>query len=474
MGESAAGTTADADASESPSTDVPLTIDVAPAGDIILDVTFETSSTTIKESRKAALAASRKAGVIPPLSTTLKPKVRVAYRVSLETLKKHSKYFLNLFANERFREAKTIRDAHGRLAAMKIKPGEANSMDLPWITITDDDTASKAAGRENVLEDMLNIIHQKPPKTTLVTMSYVTTLAIIADRFDCATPISRALHHDLKFRWPLTSNKPLRAENGTPTDAEQALRQKILVAWLLGQSMKLHQSTRELVMRGSCLWSDFLDADADRTAVWWNLPDGLEEEIRYRRECILNTIASVQRHFLSLYSSRNRQCPLGYDSSAACDSFQLGQMFKFLISKNLTFLVDFSPMSLDAVPDTAMIDVEELLGTLQKCPNYQIDKHHTNCGLRVRIEPILSYIRTMLSASVVAIPYTDWKRRRTEVSWVASKGGYDVGGDIPGKNFAFTRAIASDQRLRYEGAIYADKMAKAIFTADTWDWTPET
>ena len=130
-------------------------------------------------------------------------------------------------------------------------------------------------------------------------------------------------------------------------------------------------------------------------------------------------------------------------------------------------------MSLDAVPDTAMIDIEDLLGTLQKCPNYQIDKHHTNCGLRVRIEPILSYIRTMLSANVVAIPHADWKRRRTEVSWLASKEKDDGGGDGPGKKFAFTRAIANDQRLRYEGAIYADKLAKAAFTADTWDWTPE-
>lgn len=204
------------------------------------------------------------------------------------------------------------------------------------------------------------------------------------------------------------------------------------------------------------------------------------EELRHRRERILNTIASVQRHFLRLYSSRERQCPLGYDTSAACDSFQLGQMYKFFTSKNLAVLVDFSPMSLDAVPDGAMIDIEELLGTLQKCPNYQIDKHHANCGLRVRLEPILAYLRTMLAANTIAIPHADWKRRRSDVSWLAIQerghagSGGGGGGDDPERSFAFTRAIANDQRLRYEGAIYADKMAKAIFTADAWDWTPES
>ena len=150
-------------------------------------------------------------------------------------------------------------------------------------------------------------------------------------------------------------------------------------------------------------------------------------------------------------------------------------MYKFFISKDLAFLVDFSPMSLDAVPDGTMIDVEELLGTLQKCPNYQIDKHHTNCGLRVRLEPILAYIRTMLSANTISIPHADWKRRRPEVSWLALMEKETTGSsDGSERKFAFTRAIASDQRLRYEGALYADKMAKALFTADTWDWTPES
>lgn len=42
-----------------------------------------------------------------------------------------------------------------------------------------------------------------------------------------------------------------------------------------------------------------------------------------------------------------------------------------------------------------------------------------------------------------------------------------------GRVFRFTRAVATDQRLRFEGAMAADKMARDLFTADGWDWTPE-
>lgn len=191
--------------------------------------------------------------------------------------------------------------------------------------------------------------------------------------------------------------------------------------------------------------------------------------MRHRRECILNTIASVQRHFLSLYSFKERQCKLGYDSSPACDSFQLGQMIKFLVSKNLLFLMDYSPSALDAAPDATCIDIQELLVTLRQCPSYQLDKNHVNCGLRIRIEPILDYLRTMLSTNVVSISLAEWKKNRDSAAWVRDSD--KSGGDK--KQFTFTRAVSQDQRLRYEGAMYADKMAKALFTSESWDWTPE-
>ena len=186
----------------------------------------------------------------------------------------------------------------------------------------------------------------------------------------------------------------------------------------------------------------------------------------------MNTIASTLQHFLRLYTSRNRQCKLGYDSSAACDSYQLGEMIKFLTSRHLLYLVDFSPASVDWVPDSALVDISHILATLKKCPSYQIDKNHTNCGLRTRILPIAEYIQTMLSSNVVAISRAAWKKDRASTSWIPTQED-QIGRDGGEGAFRFTRSTAGDQRLRYEGAMAADRLARQLFTARSWDWTPE-
>ncbi|KAM3526664.1 hypothetical protein MY4038_006707 [Beauveria bassiana] len=475
MGESAATASADGEGSDSTTADGRRVVNVAVDGDIVLDVTFETSLETLRKHRRAEAAALRKTRApsqqLPPASSGTR--VRVAYRLSLEVLKRSSKYFANLLSNSKFCEAEAISSAHATLRSMRIPLKEAAVDDLPWVAVADDDDATKAAGREAAFEDMMRILHRKPVKEIRATMSYATTMAIIADRFDCVAIVARALNTDLKFKWPLTSTKPLVDDAGRPTDVEPALRQKILVSWLLGQPLRLQQSSRELIIRGSSHWSVYHEPETASTAAWWNLPDGIENELQYRRECILNTIASVQKHFVDLYSSRERQCKMGYDSSAACDSFQLGQMIKFLVSKNLLFLVDYSAASINAVPDASSVNIEGLLVTLRQCPNYQIDKNHTNCGPRVRLGPILDYMQSMLSASVVSLSHADWTNRRETASWATGDGSDTAGDGEQDKTFLFTRSVANDQRLRYEGALYVDKMAKRLFTSETWNWTPE-
>lgn len=147
-------------------------------------------------------------------------------------------------------------------------------------------------------------------------------------------------------------------------------------------------------------------------------------------------------------------------------------MVQFFVAKNLLVLMDYSPAALESFPDASRLNIEELLATLRQCPSYQIDKHHTNCGLRIRIEPILDYLRAMLSSNVISIPHAEWKRDPMRVSW-ASRGINEGDKENEKQKFTFTRAVANDQRLRYEGALYADKMARALFTAGSWDWTPD-
>jgi hypothetical protein len=177
---------------------------------------------------------------------------------------------------------------------------------------------------------------------------------------------------------------------------------------------------------------------------------------------MLSTLSSLISHFLALYTSRERQCKQFYDSSAACDSYQLGEMIKFLTHKGLLKLT--SPLSTyDECPDVYGGEIENLITILRQCPAYQIDQNHGHCGLRARIIPALDYIQAMLS-SHIGISGRGWKSDRPNNSWAT--------GEV-GEAFRFTRSVAGDQRLKTEGYLMADRHAKALFTVGRWDWSPE-
>ncbi|KAK5629248.1 hypothetical protein RRF57_004963 [Xylaria bambusicola] len=463
----------------------PEVIVISEHGDVVLDATFQNSKDTIRAARKAT--PTRPTGRIDPQPQQPVPKarVRLAFRVDLAVLRGQSKYFDKLLGDKHFKEAKDIADAFAALSLKKVQPRDVDAKDLPWISIRDDDEATSYAYREMVFADLLRILHGKDAKMgqAQITMSFVMTLAVLADRFDCAAAVSKYVATGLKFKWPVTNRGKLSSArddggaagfSGMSRANENVLRQKILVSWLLNQPGKFQAATRELIMNGSCQWSPFGEQEDESTsATWWYLQDGLEQELQYRRNSVLNTLASVPRHFLMLYTSSRsaRQCKLGYDSSVACDSYQLGEMFKFLANKGLLFLVDFSPGSLDTIADTALLPVEHIISTLRQCPAYQIDKNHTNCGLRTRLLPILDFIQALLSANSIPISRAAWKNSRAAHAWMPAAVDEKVDGVE--KPFRFTRALAADQRLRFEHAMGADKFARDVFTATSWDWTAE-
>lgn len=182
-------------------------------------------------------------------------------------------------------------------------------------------------------------------------------------------------------------------------------------------------------------------------------------------------------------------------------------MVRFLTGKGLLSLVSFapSPAADDAAGgiarDFAAVDVGSILAALKQTPSYQVDKHHTNCGLRTRLLPILEYVQSMLSSNTVPLTLAGWKKDAASTSWRQQqqqrrqgtpagdgaapgrgkgkgKGGkkdFDTGKVGKDKDwvFRFTRSVATDQRLRYEGAMAADGMARQLFLAEEWDWTPE-
>ncbi|KAK4101886.1 hypothetical protein N658DRAFT_506628 [Parathielavia hyrcaniae] len=470
-------------------------VDIETGGDLLLDVTFDTSRETLKAARKAAtLRPTQK-----PEPAVLKSRTRVGYRVQLAVLKQNSRYFDNLLSDTRFAEARSIEDAFQKLSLRGLKPSEASASDLPVVKIHEDDEATQSAVQDAAFEDLLRILHRKQSTAKPATTHSLAVLAVLADRFACTATVSKYLAA-LKYKWPATQTLLRDDGRALSRAAEETLRQKILVFWLLDQPLKMQAATRELIMYGSRRWSASLNEEDESnnttttTAAWWDLPDGLETELHHRRACILRTIASIQRHFLSLYTSRSRQCKLGYESSASCDSYQLGEIVRFLTSRGLLFLTDFSDDAFSSSSSSdshsmsptsdkssfATTDIGHLLATLKQVPAYQVDKHHTNCGLRTRVLPVLEFVQAMLAAGAVAVSRQAWVRDREGTSWVCDdeeEADRDAeakkGKEKAKKVFRFTRGLATDQRLRYEGALAVDRMARALFTAEEWDWTAE-
>jgi hypothetical protein len=274
MGDTAEGQ--DGDSADSASKLEFEVVDIVPDGDIVLDVTFETSKGTLKAARKAAKPRPGQKDAAP----VLKLRTRVGYRVELAVLKQNSKYFDNLLSDTRFAEARSIEASFERLSLKNVKPSEAAAADLPVVRIHEDDEATRSAGQESAFEDLLRILHRKQSTAKAVTMHYLAVLAVLADRFDCIAIVSRYLNA-LKYKWPATQTRLARDDGPALSRAtEETLRQKILVSWLLDQPPRLHTATRELIMYGSRRWSAFLEEEDDEhnTAAWWDLPDDLESK----------------------------------------------------------------------------------------------------------------------------------------------------------------------------------------------------
>jgi len=206
-------------------------------------------------------------------------------------------------------------------------------------------------------------------------------------------------------------------------------------------------------------------------------------ELSHRRACILRTLAGLLSHFLTLYTSTDRKCRLGYDSSPACDSYQLGEIVKFLSKKGLLSLIPFQAVSPEdpeyVWPEPFAGDIEHLIGLLRQCPSYQIDKNHTHCGLRSKILPALTAIQSCIDTGI-GIKVMHWKTDRTSETWIVptptnGKGRkpFIVGdeGEEYIRIFDFTKSKPS-MELGASG-LNADRLAKDLFTARKCIWTNE-
>ena len=173
------------------------------------------------------------------------------------------------------------------------------------------------------------------------------------------------------------------------------------------------------------------------------------EELACRREYALDTLSSLQKHFIDIYIQKP-QCKLGYGSSPQCDSFQLGEIIRFLTRKGTITMESTISPTLDE-PEPFNGSIYDILSQLRTCPSYQLESH-AHCGLRSRLLPILDG----LGIRRVAMCLECWSRGRAQESWLENptQGNWELKKE--------RMAVGCEEHMR----------AKSMFTASHRNWTP--
>lgn len=390
-------------------------IDIDAHGDLVLYISHRTISTSTKHDR--------------------------SFRVASTLLKAKSRYFAGLLQG-RFGESAQIETRRAELVKQYGSLDHAPAAELPVVHIEDVGRISAVKSIEALLTDFLHMLHDMdtPPLPPVGNMA---NLAIVADRFDALEAV-RAYVRRKKMLRAIDGKTTAKVDNAL---SEEKVRQRLLVAILLEYPPWFEKYSCRMMLKG---WVD-REIDED-SPLWFDLPARVEDELSYRRSCVLETMQSLQHHFLKLYSSRERQCRLGYDNSSQCDSFQLGEMIRFFsrvgfLQLRGTFLDDAEPL------EPFQGDLHALIDTLRQVPEYQIDSNHSHCGIRTRLVPLLDVINECLLH--VGVCQECWSSAREEHRWLDSK-----------RPLLFKRHLL---RLR-AGHQELHASVKTIFTAVERDW----
>lgn len=333
-----------------------------------------------------------------------------SFRVSTTALKAKSKYFERLLEAGRFGEGQQIVSQHEALLQKFQTLALVPATELPVIRIEDLGRISAVKSIRPLLTDFLLILHGQDTQAT-PPVSNLANLAIVADRFDALDAVRTHIRRKKII-------KALDAKTQPKQDAglsEERVRQRLLVGLMLDHAPWVEKYSVRLITKGWVGQESELE-----DPLWWDLPNRIEEELVLRRESILQTIQSIQTHFLAQYSSRTRQCRLGYDTSPECDSFQFGEMVRFYLRAG-TLRLENTIAGSSPPEDTAYDgDIHLLLDRLKQIPEYQVDRNHSHCGIRTRLVPYAELVSAaMLQAGICG---DCWSEDRHAHAWLGVKG----------------------------------------------------
>ena len=339
------------------------------------------------------------------------------FRVVTERLRQSSPYFDHLLHAQKFSEGVKISAATEQLKLRYSEIADAPIRDLPTVKLSDVGKISSVSSIKPLVADFLRVLHGFELSVPAPPLANLANLAIVADRFDA---LSAVAEHVRKRGYLEALERRSRGKPASPI--EERIRQRLLLGVLFDHPAWLASDSKQLIATGSVCWKQDAKFDAD-AALWWDLPRGLEDELIRRREFALETIESLPIQFVNLYSSNERQCTLGYGSSLQCDSYQLGEMIRFFRRANLIRLEGALQGAEAEYPYSG--NVERVMDTLRQCSSYQIDRHHTHCGLRARLIPILDsidpYLRPGDKVLDIGICGDCWRDSRAKYAWSEAK-----------------------------------------------------
>ena len=342
------------------------------------------------------------------------------YRVDATTLRSKSPYFKALLdPTSKFVEGSEVAS---KLAQLKLSYpagiATAPASVLPSVVIEDAGpfvVADSTASTTPVMTTFFNIVHGliSPEEFGKETIEYAAYIVAVSDRFMAKEAIKDHMR-------ALEPKKLLRTAPKTKAGQtnEWYWRQRIFIGYMMEFASWVESYSRLLIDQGSELWStEENEVIEGHSLPWMHLPGGIEEELYHRRQCILTTVGSLQEFFLAEYTSGKRQCRLGYDSSAACDSFQLGEMIRFFSRRDLLSLRSSIPGQDYSAPYAGAL--QELFKVLKQSRTYQLDSNHVHCGLRTAFIPRLEVIESIATqSSKMGICLTCWNNDKSQYSWL--------------------------------------------------------
>ncbi|KAL5362882.1 hypothetical protein BJX96DRAFT_110421 [Aspergillus floccosus] len=349
----------------------------------------------------------------------------------------------------------------------------------------------------------------KPP-------SLVARLIELADAFNSPDVVREALTRSAYSFGKSKSPPPWKFDTSILKQSEDKIRQTIYISRFSNERTVFQVFSHALVLLGSKFWANGIDTPRSTTFRWRHLSDGLEEELYYRRQCVLNTITDLQASFLRAYGAldipdatkppstshqtttttvptRHYQCRCGFGNASACDAFHLGQMTRFFALRTRTIFLGSTLIDPDFNPDVDSdgaggsddghddrsqplasappSDITALISSLKQFPDYQIDTHHTGCGVRRRFLPPLDCIERFVgdSRGLLGVDLRSWDAAQ----WPLAAGSW--------ANRTVRRALVVDVHFSRINAIRRmtpgvsrpdspEENARLLFTAKRRNW----